>query len=323
MEEKLLKNKLGKTDLLVTPLCWGCAPLGNMPEDFGYGVPEEQALRTLAEAFNGPVNFFDTARIYGDSELRIGKALQARGGQPEGVIIATKADRNTVNNEFSAKQMRESIEESLQRLQVDSLPLVYLHDPEHDPRYQKDKNKFIEAILAKGGAVEELEKLKEEGLIQNIGISGGPIDMLIEFIETKRFDVVLTHNRWNLIYQTAGPLLEKAHELRLGIVNAAIYASGILVTGTQKKSRFVYGEPSPTIVQRVRKLEEMCKKYNIPLGAAALKFSLRDSRIHSTVIGISNPEEIAEAQSFLDVSIPNEFWEEADLFALKEGDPEM
>src|SRR3989344_1197623 len=97
-EFKMEKHKLGKTNLMVTPLCWGCAPLGNMPDTFGYEVSTEQARKTVLAAFNGAgggsVNFFDTANNYGDSESRIGESLKIRGGLPDGCIIATKADRD-------------------------------------------------------------------------------------------------------------------------------------------------------------------------------------------------------------------------------------
>ncbi len=315
------RRQLGKTKLLVTPLCWGCAPLGNMPDTFGYEVSSDQAMRTLFAALNGPVNFFDTANNYGQSESRIGESIKINGGLPEGCIIATKADRDPVTNEFSALRIRQSVEESLRRLEMTQLPLVYLHDPEYHPKYSSDRPLAMREILAGGGPVAELEKLKNEGVIQNLGISGGPIDFLIDFVETGKFDVVITHNRWNLMYQTAGPLFAAAQKRNMGIVNAAPFASGLLAEGDESR-RFAYKVPSGEIIQRVRKIKEACGRYGVPIAAAALQFSLREPRIHSTVVGVSNPKQIEENLSFLKITIPDELWADLKTLAIIKGDPE-
>src|SRR6266705_1669339 len=88
-------RSLGSTGLQVSPLCIGCAPLGNMPETFSYEVGEAQALTTIRAIFDGPINFVDTAASYGDgeSERRLGAILRERGGLPEGFVLDTKADR--------------------------------------------------------------------------------------------------------------------------------------------------------------------------------------------------------------------------------------
>lgn len=129
-----LQNRpLGDTGLLVSPLCFGCAPLGDMPETFGFSVPGERAHETLRAAFESPVNFLDTAASYGDGEAerRTGEVLREIGGTPPGYVIATKADRDLSTGDFSGEQMRRSVERSLGLLGLDRLPLVYLHDLEH------------------------------------------------------------------------------------------------------------------------------------------------------------------------------------------------
>src|SRR4051812_33317024 len=104
-----LRNRpLGDTGLLVSPLCFGCAPLGDMPETFGFSVAKKQAHETLRAAIKSPVNFLDTAASYGDgeSEARIGEVLRELGGVPSGYVIATKADRDLSSGDFSGEQMR-------------------------------------------------------------------------------------------------------------------------------------------------------------------------------------------------------------------------
>src|SRR6185437_12565391 len=176
----LSRRPLGVTGLEVTPLCIGCAPLGNMPETFAYSVAEEQALGTLRAVFAGPITFVDTAASYGDgeSERRIGLALRELGGLPPGFVLATKADRNLQTGEFSGDQMRRSVERSLRLLGVDRLQLCYLHDPEHIG---------FEAAMAPGGPVEALRQLQETGVIQHLGVAGGPIEMMTQFVETDLF----------------------------------------------------------------------------------------------------------------------------------------
>src|SRR5450755_4117246 len=128
----LTPRPLGNTGLIVSPLCIGCAPLGNMPETFAYGVEEEQALSVIRAVFAGPINFLDTAASYGDgeSERRLGLVLYEIGGLPPGYVLATKADRDLNSGEFSGKQMRHSVERSLRLLGLDQIQLLYLHDPE-------------------------------------------------------------------------------------------------------------------------------------------------------------------------------------------------
>src|SRR5918912_1199192 len=151
----------GATDLRVTPLCIGCAPLGDMPETFAYSVAEEQALATLRAAFASPINFLDTAAAYGDgeSERLIGIVLREMGGLPAGYVLATKADRDLTTGDFSGEQIKRSVEGSLQRLGLDRLQFVYIHDPEHTT---------FETVMGPGGALEVLQQLKSEGVIEHI-----------------------------------------------------------------------------------------------------------------------------------------------------------
>ncbi len=121
-------RRFGQTDLLVPPVCVGGGPLGNMPQAFGYEVPEAQALATLRAVFNSPITFLDTAANYGDgeSERRIGSVLRELGGLPPHFVLATKADRDPSTGDFSGEQTKRSIERSLRLLGVDRLHIVYL-----------------------------------------------------------------------------------------------------------------------------------------------------------------------------------------------------
>jgi D-threo-aldose 1-dehydrogenase len=276
-----------------------------MPETFAYGVPEERALATVRAFFAGPFNFLDTAASYGDgeSERRIGIVLREMGGLPRGFVLATKADRDLQTGTFTGAQMRRSVERSLRLLGMEQLQLVYLHDPEHIS---------FEAAMKPGGPVEVLRQCKDEGLIAHLGVAGGPIDMMMRYVETGLFEAAISHNRYTLLNREAEPLWELCERLGVAAVNAAPYGSGLLAKGPRAYPRYMYGEAPPDLLHRAGQMEEACKRYGVPLAAAALQFSLRDARIVSTVVGITRPERLAETLSLAQQAVPDELWSELD-----------
>ena len=303
------RRNVGSTGLSVSPVCVGCAPLGDMPETFDYRVGEEQARETLRAVFESPINFLDTAASYGDgeSERRIGEVLKEMGGLPEEVVLATKADRDLTTGDFSGEQMRRSVERSLRLLGTDKLQLVYLHDPEHES---------FEHMMADGGPVEVLTSLKEEGMIEHLGVAGGPIDLMIRFVETDLFEAVITHNRYTLVEQSADPLFDVATDHRVAALNAAPYGSGILAKGPDAYARYEYREAPKEMVEQVRAMQEACREFDVPLAAAALQFSMRDPRIVSTIVGMTRPERVEQTLELAQLSIPEPLWAELNSHAL-------
>jgi D-threo-aldose 1-dehydrogenase len=279
-----------------------------MPETFEYSVSEQRASETLKAVFESPLNFLDTAASYGDgeSERRIGAVLEELGGLPEGYVLATKADRDPTAGDFSGEQMRRSVERSLRLLGLDRLQIVYLHDPEY---LNEPGREPYEYMMAPRGPVEVLMSLKEEGIIEHVGIAGGPIDLMIRFVETDLFEAVITHNRYTLVNRTAEPLLDVAAQRGVAALNAAPYGSGILVKGPNTYARYEYQEASPEMVEQVRAMESACREFGVPLAAAALQFSLRDPRIVSTIVGISRPERVGQTLALAAHPIPDELWE--------------
>lgn len=305
------RQELGSTGLLITPLCIGTAALGNMPDAFGFSVSEDQAQATLRKIFKSTINFVDTASSYGISEERIGRVIKEIGGLPKGFVLQTKVDRNSESGDFSGEQIKRSLERSLKLLGIDYLPVVYIHDPEHTT---------FENIISAGGALDVLKQYKHQGVVGHIGISGGPIKMLIKYVETGEFEAVITHNRFNLLHRAAEALLNVATKRGMAVLNAAPFASGILADPS--KNRFVYQKPSADILQRVENMRNICQRYGISLRAAALQFSFRDLRISATIVGPTTPEQVDDYLSLLDQSIPDRLFEEINQYAIYSGDPE-
>ena len=306
---------LGETGLLVTPICVGGAPLGDMPETFAYSAPEAQALATIRAAFASPINFLDTAAAYGDgeSERRIGLVIKELGGLPPGFLLATKADRSLQTGDFSGDQMKRSIEGSLQRLGLPRLQYVYIHDPEHTT---------FENVMGPGGPLAVLQNFQEQGIIEHIGMSGGPIDMLIRYLETGAFSAVETHNRYTLLNRSAIPLLDVATRLGVAVVNAAPYGSGMLAKGPDAYARYAYQDAPPALIERTRRLAAVCQEWDVPLAAAALQFSMRDPRVTTTVVGMTKPERVAQTLELAHHPIPDDLWPQLDVVGFDIEDPE-
>jgi D-threo-aldose 1-dehydrogenase len=306
--DALSRRPFGRTGLEVHPVCLGCAPLGDMPDTFGYSVPEEDALATVRACFDSEINFVDTANIYGcgESERRVGLVVRERGGLPPGVVLATKADRDKDSRRFDGDQARRSVEQSLDRLGLERLQVVYLHDPEYCDQ---------EEVLGRGGALDALRGLRDEGVIGHLGLAAGPIDMMLRYLEQGDFECVISHNRYTLLNREAEPLIQACHERGIAMVNAAPYGSGMLAKGPSQYPRYMYREAPAEMVERARRLEAACASRGVPLAAAALQFSLRDRRITSTIVGMTKPQRVAQTLELARVAIPDELWAELDRAA--------
>lgn len=292
---------LDKTGFSVTPLCVGTSPLGSFPSQYGYEVSTEQALATLRRVFEGPINFIDTSNNYFDAERRIGLALKEIGGPPEGFVIATKADPAHGSTDFSGARVRESVRESLARLGLERLQLLYLHDPELIS---------FEEATGPGGAVEAMVQLRDEGVVENLGVAGGPIDLMRQYVALDLFQAVISHNRFTLVDQSAEPLMDEAGERGVAFVNAAPYGGGMLVSGPDVHPNYSYRPASPETRDRVRAMQRACEAHGVPLAAAALQFSVRDPRVTSTIIGMSRPERIDKTLELAQWPVPDDLWDE-------------
>lgn len=305
--------RLGQTSLSVSKICFGTASLASMPLTYGYDVDQDRAQDTLQAIFDGPVNFLDTSRNYGfgRSETLIGQAIRARGGLPDGFVISTKLDRDPKTDQFDASRARRSLDESLQALGLDRIGLLHLHDPEHAASL-KDIN----------GAVAELFKMKEEGLCDAVGLAAGNVRVMMPILKAWEFDALVTHNRFTLINRNAENMIAYTHAKGIAVLNAAPYNSGILAKGATDCPRIAYQNATEATLDQVRQIQSVCARYGIPIGAAALQFSLRDRRITSTICGVTKPERIAQTLEWAHWPIAADVWEELGEIPFFKDDPE-
>ncbi len=310
------KIRLGTTNLEVTPICIGTSALGNMPETYTYGVDEERAWATVRAIIDGPINFLDVSRNYGlgQSEQRIGDVIRERGGKPADLVISTKLDRNMDTGVFDAGQARRSLEESLAALGVDRVEILHLHDPE----YAAD----IDAVTRTGGALDELFQIRSEGLCDYVGLAAGDVTRMGPLVEAWDFDFMISHNRFSIINGNAEALYDLATERGIVILNAAPYMGGVLAKGSDAYPRMTYMPASTHQLDPVRQLEETCRQFGVPLGAAALQFSQRDPRVSATICGASRPERIEQTIAWFEHPIPDEFWSAAGQVPRGFDDPE-
>jgi D-threo-aldose 1-dehydrogenase len=298
-------RSLEGTGLEVSAICLGGSPLGSMPNLYGRDVAADEGVGTVLAALDSPIRFIDTSNGYsdGESERRIGAALGLAGGKPDDVTIATKVDPR--GRDYSANRVRASVQESRERLGLDFLPLVHLHDPEFFD---------FDEIARPGGAVDALVELRDAGLVGAIGIAGGRVQEIARYVELGVFDVLLVHNRWTLLDRSAGALIEDAIARNMGILNAAVYGGGILASQTGGPTTYGYREAPPEVLRAADEMRRVCASHGTDIATAALQFSLRDSRIASTIVGMSRPARIASTIAAASAELPDALWQ--DLEAL-------
>ncbi|UFU04178.1 aldo/keto reductase [Ruania suaedae] len=295
-------HTLGRTDIRLTRLTLGTSGLGAGAEP---GSREERDAVELATAMlHGPAAVLDTSNAYagGNSERILGLALRESGIAP-GRQLVTKVDADPETGAFDRDRVLRSYEESLARLGVDRVSLLHLHDP-----YGIE----FEDAMSPDGAVAGLRELRESGAVDAIGIAAGKVSVVRRYVESDSFDVLLTHNRYTLVERIGEVLLEAARARGMGVFNAAPFGGSLLARGSAAGGTYAYRPAPPELIERVRRLEELCAAHGIELATAALQFSLRSPQVDSTVVGISRPSRIADLVRRSEVAVPDAFWREVD-----------
>ncbi|MGI8913517.1 MAG: aldo/keto reductase [Chloroflexota bacterium] len=273
---------LGATGLEVSAVGWGGAGITL----YG-GVADDQVFATLDRARELGVNYWDTAPLYGrgKSEELIGRYLSSMGG---GIapVVATKVGYLPDGFDYSFDATMHCLEGSMRRLRLDHLPLVQIHDIEHSS---------LAFIMSRKGAYAALARMKAEGVVGHIGVSGGPPDLLLEAIETREFETVITHSRYTLLNTSAGErLIPRARELGIGVINGGPYATGILATGPIAGAHVQYREAPAEVLEHVQTMQEFFAANGLELREAALGLSLINPGITVTIPGARSPQELED-----------------------------
>jgi D-threo-aldose 1-dehydrogenase len=213
----------------------------------------------------------------------------------------TKVDAK--DRHYSGERVRSSLRESRSRLGIDSLPMVYLHDPEF---YEFDM------MTGLGGAVDALVAARAAGEVGHIGLAGGDVHQMSRYLALGVFDVVLIHNRWTLVDRSASELIEQALGQGVAVVNAAIYGGGILARPSGESGSYGYRPATEKTIAAIQSLRRLCERWHTDLPTAALQASLRDDRVTSTVVGFSKPSRLQTILTAAATRLPSEFWEEAE-----------
>ena len=313
--DPLEKVILGTSGLEVTRLGLGCAALGGLYGD----IPDEQAVQVVHRAFDLGLNLLDTAPLYGagKSENRLGLAL--KGVPRANYVLASKVGRILVptdgeNNEqgifdnpppfkpvfdFSYDGVMRSFEDSLERLGVDRIDILHIHDPD---------DHWEEAI---SGAYPALERLRNEGAISAISAGMNQWEMLARFARAGDFDCFLLAGRYSLLDQSSlDELLPLCVEKNIGIMAGGTYNSGILAKGAQPGATYNYSEAPPEIMAKAKGLEEAALRHQVDLKAAASQFVFAHPAITCIIPGTRQPDRVSENFNLLKEDIPTEFWDE-------------
>jgi len=307
---------LGRTALTVTRFGLGTAPLAGLFE----AVDEAQGIAVIERAWDKGIRFFDTAPLYGHglAEIRLGKVLKQK--PRDEFTLATKVGRLLRSDvppepgqswrgtppvnptfDFSYDGVMRSFEESLERLGLDRVDIVHIHDP--DDHF----------TLAINGAYRALDRLRAEGVIGAVSVGMNQADMLTRFAREGEFDCFLLAGRYTLLDQIAlKELLPESLKRGIAILAAGVYNSGILAD-PKPGAHYNYQAAPAELIHRARRIRDVCARHDVPLKAAAVQFPMGHPAISCVIVGCRSTAQLDESIDMFEFDIPSALW--ADLKA--------
>ncbi|MHA5052878.1 aldo/keto reductase [Streptomyces sp. SD15] len=314
---------LVRTSVRVSTLGFGAAPIGNLYSP----IDDCQAQATLEVAWDVGVRYYDTAPHYGLglSERRLGDALAHRPRTE--FTISTKVGRllephpaptgsdltaggfavpDTLvrRSDYSRDGVLRSLEGSLNRLRLDHVDIVYVHDPDD----------HLDAAL--DHALPTLMALRDQGVIGAVGVGTNAVAPLLRIVAEAEVDAVMVAGRWTLLDRTARPLLDACAERGVAVVAAAPFNSGLLSRPhPASDATFDYGPASESALRRARLLAGVSGRHGTELPHAALRFPLRDPCVACVVAGFRTPEEVVSAARWAATDLTEEAWLDLDTAA--------
>jgi len=310
-------NRLGRSSVEVTELGFGGGPLGGLfaPLD------DDTAAGALAAAWDCGIRYFDTSPHYGigHSERRIGEFLRHK---PRGEFtLSTKVGRLLVPQDpagrmdesfqvpathrrvwdFSRDGIVRSVDDSLARIGVDRIDVLFLHDAEE----------HFEAALRHGYPA--LAELRAQNMVGAIGAGMYHTAKLTRLVRETDIDVVMLSGRYTLLNQQAlDDLLPACAERRVSVLAASVFNSGILATPSPAAgAHYDYEPASPELLRRAHRIADVCEAHSVTLPQAAMAFPLRHPVVAGIVVGMRSAEEAQRNAESLRAAIPADMW--ADL----------
>ncbi|GIT78382.1 oxidoreductase [Leifsonia sp. LS1] len=310
----------GRGGLTVGPIGYGAAALG----DLYAPRRDEEWPRIVPAGWDAGVRYFDTAPHYGlgRSEERLGEGL--RGRPRDDYVLSTKVGRLLEPNpdyragdtdianlfavpatlrrrfDYSRDGVLRSVEDSLRRLGVDRIDVLFVHDPDEHER---------EALE---GAFPALEELRSQGVIRSYGAGMNQSAMLTRFVQQTDLDIVMCAGRYTLLDHAAEEdLLPAALERGVSVAVAAVFNSGILATDRPvAAAKFDYSSAPASVVERTNRIADIAAPYGVTVPQLAVQFPLRHPAVATVVMGADAPEQIVRNASLADASVPEELWGE-------------
>ncbi len=271
----------------VFPLGIGCATIGH--------GSEEVAIATLEAAYEGGLRYFDTSAQYEASEFRVGRFL--RGLDDASVFVATKSPvPASLSPGEAAFYVRQSLQNSLERLGRDQIDLFQIHDVEE-----------LDQVLAPGGVLETLIEAKHAGRIRYFGLATRFHDLLEIATTHGSFDTILTYLDYTLLDQSAAPLITMAREKNVGVICGSPLAFGLLTGQDPRLDRSRHGDYR-RMRGRAGKLYDFSRAHDLTLLGLALRFPMRNPDIDITLTGPATPAELKEALNACQVEISAQTW---------------
>lgn len=318
------KRRFGKTDLDVTAFAFGTAPIGNIFQPIG----EAEATQMIATAWDAGVRFFDTAPMYGHglAELRTGHNLRAKNR--DDFVLASKVGRVlkparrasidfgpwvdaapfSSHFDYSYDGTLRAFDDSLQRLALERMDICFIHDIDVYTHGADQPRVFEEAM---DGCWRALERLRSEGLVKAIGVGVNEWEVCHAALKRHDFDCFLLAGRYTLLEQTAlDAFLPLCQERGASVVVGGGFNSGILATGATPGAKYNYAPAPAAILDRVARIEAVCREFHVPLPAAALQFVVAHPAIASFTAGTRTVEQLQQNLAWFSAPIPPAFWAE-------------
>jgi D-threo-aldose 1-dehydrogenase len=321
------RRTLGRTNVSVTPLGLGGVALGDLYQR----VTDDQADAALQAAWGAGLRYFDTAPWYGRglSEHRFGRFLYQKARSD--FVLSTKVGRILraaiqpesfnpapwvgglpfeVVFDYTYDGIMRAYEDSLQRLGMPRIDMALIHDLDmwyHAPEVRL--NAYLSQLVTSGWRA--LEELRKAGLLRAVGVGINELGMIPRFLEMLDLDFVLLALRYTLMEQdTLDIELPLCLERNVAVVVGAVFNSGLLATGAIAGAKYNYADPRPQDLEKVRRIEAVCKRYGVPLPAAALQFPFGHPGVAALVLGAFTPDQVRTNVEHFQRAIPTDLWAE-------------